>query len=61
MPPEAIITAVTGALVTVSLTFFKFLVDRLKRSEEREVERDKLFERLAKAIEDALGIKVERE
>lgn len=54
------LVAVTGALVTVVGLFYKFLLDRLRRSEEREAARDVLFERLADALEDALGIKVER-
>jgi len=54
------LVAVTGALVTVVGVFYKFLIDRLKRSEQREDARDALFERLANALEDALGLKVDR-
>ena len=54
------LAAVTGALVTVVGVFYKFLLDRLKRSEDREDARDALFERLADSIEHAMGIKVER-
>lgn len=60
MPPELIIGALATTLSAVALAFYKFLLDRLKRSEDREEARDKLFERLADALEDALGIKVER-
>lgn len=58
MTPETI--AVVGALCTVTGLFYKFLLDRLKRSEDREDRRDLLFERMADALEDALGLKVER-
>ena len=54
------LAAVTGALVTVVGVFYKFLLDRLRRSEDREDARDALFERLADSIEEALGIKVDR-
>ena len=54
------LVAVTGALVTVVGVFYKFLIDRLRRSEEREEARDAMFDRLADAIEAALGVKVER-
>lgn len=62
MPPELPLTiAVAGALVTVSVTFYKFLIDRLKRSEEREDRRDALYDRLADLIEAALGVKAPRD
>lgn len=60
MAIDPALAAVTGALVTVVGVFYKFLLDRLKRSEDREDARDALFERLADAIETAIGVKVER-
>lgn len=60
MAIDPALAAVTGALVTVVGVFYKFLIDRLKRSESREDARDALFERLADTLEEALGIKVER-
>lgn len=60
MAIDPALAAVTGALVTVVGVFYKFLLDRLRRSEDREDARDALFERLADSIEEALGIKVER-
>lgn len=60
MSIDPALAAVTGALVTVVGVFYKFLIDRLKRSEDREDARDALFERLADSIDAALGIKVER-
>ncbi len=60
MPADAYLAAVAGALVTVVGLFYKFLLDRLKRSEDREDARDALYERLVEALEEALGIKVEK-
>jgi hypothetical protein len=46
MPADAYLAAVTGALVTVVGLFYKFILDRLKRSEDREERTTKALEKL---------------
>lgn len=58
MPPEVIISALAGVIVTLATVYHKSLTDRIKRGEDREDARDRLFERLADAIEASLGVKV---
>lgn len=60
MAPELIIGALATTLSAVAVAFYKFLLDRLKRSEDREDARDALFERIADVLEEALGVKVPR-
>jgi hypothetical protein len=54
------LAAVAGALATVTGLFYKFLLDRLKRAEDRQDVMIALFTRMADVIEEALGINVER-
>lgn len=61
MSPEVIIGALASALTTVAVTFYAFLIARIKRGEEREEKRDRQFDRLADLIEAALGVKVPRD
>lgn len=61
MPPEAYLAAVAGALATVAGLFYKNLLERIKRSEDREDKRDAQFDRLADLLENALGVKVPRQ
>lgn len=46
MPIDPYLTAVTGALVTVAGLFYKQLLDRIKRSEDREERNTTALEKL---------------
>jgi len=46
MPADAYLAAVAGALVTVAGLFYKSLLDRIKRSEDREERTTAALEKL---------------
>ena len=50
MPPEAQLAAVASALVTVAGLFYKQLLDRIKRSEDREERTTAALEKLTEYV-----------
>jgi hypothetical protein len=54
LPVEAYLGVLASALVTVTGLFYKNLLDRIKRSEDREERLAVAFERLADQVETIL-------
>jgi hypothetical protein len=50
MPADAYLAAVAGALVTVTGLFYKSLLDRIKRSEDREERTTTALEKLTEYV-----------
>ena len=50
MPTDAYLAAVAGALVTVTGLFYKSLLDRIKRSEDREERTTSALEKLTEYV-----------
>lgn len=50
MPADAYLAAVAGALVTVAGLFYKQLLDRIKRSEDREERTTSALEKLTEYV-----------
>ena len=54
LPVEAYVGVLASALVTVATLFYKSLLDRIKRSEDREERMVDAFEKLADQVETIL-------
>lgn len=61
LPVEAYVGVLAGALVTVAGLFYKFLLDRIAKSEAREERTTAALEKLADQVETILSERERRD